>query len=101
MQVKKIQFNFISGEGLLIMGLFGFGKYKDDKILKQVNRSIDAHPMLKKKKNFKVTSEKGVIKLTGKVKSDQEKQRIEKVIKEKVEQSRINYKDIENNLEVE
>lgn len=83
-----------------MLSIFGFGGYKDDKIMKQVNRAINAHPMLEKKKDLTITCNKGVVKLAGEAKSVQEKKRIEKAIRDKLEQSQINYDKIDNQLEI-
>jgi hypothetical protein len=84
-----------------MLSLFGFFKYKDEKIRKQIEKAISAHSMLSKKKNFSFSSSRGVITLTGKVKSNVEKKRIENVIKERLDQIGINYKKINNKIEVE
>lgn len=87
-------------EGGKKMGLFDFLLYKDEKIRKQVEKAIDAHSMLSKKKNISISCKRGVIILQGKAKSEVEKNRVENVIKERLDQIEINYKRIDNKMEV-
>ncbi len=84
------------------MTIFNFFKrgYKDEKILYQATGAVNEHPMLKNNKNFSIDCHQGVIKLSGQVKSEQIKHRIEKAIRDRIEQSNINYDRIDNQLEI-
>jgi len=83
------------------MGFLDFLKgYNDDNIMKQVERAINSHPMLERNDNFSTAIKDGIIRLEGKVKNEKMKNRIEDRIKEKLEQTKVRYKKIENEIEV-
>ena len=85
------------------MSLFGFGKkYDDGKIEVLAAETAGDNPIMQKYiKNIKIKSEKGVVTLEGAVDSEKVKKQIEKNINEKLTKSRIDFKSIENKLEVE
>ncbi len=85
------------------MSLFGFlNTYDDEQIIVLASTCIKESPVLGKYfDDIEIDSKKGIVKLGGKVNSQKLKDKIGQEIERKLRKSRIDFKDVENNIEVE
>lgn len=80
--------------------LFGVSPYKDDQLIAQAQVAINTDPLIQDPGGLVVTSEKGVISLSGTVHRAQEKDRIEGVIRSALTTMGLKHERIINELKV-
>ncbi len=77
--------------------VFG-GKYNDEKLVSTVEQAIAVDPLLQDTTAITVASKKGVIELTGKVRSAREKDRTESVIRTTLSTANLKFDKIVNGI---
>ncbi len=77
--------------------VFG-GKYDDQQLIAAVEQAIENDPLLQDTTAITVASKKGVIELTGKVRSDREKERTESVIRTKLSTANLKFDQLVNKI---
>ena len=83
----------------VLQQVFG-GKYNDEKLVSIVEQAIAVDPLLQDTTAIIVASKKGVIKLTGKMHSDREKERTESVIRTTLNTANLKFDKIVNYITV-
>lgn len=81
--------------------LFGGPAYPDEKLVEQARIAIDTDPLIEDPAGLVVTSSKGVISLTGIVHKQQEKDRIEGVIRNAYTKMGLKHERLINELQVQ
>ncbi len=79
--------------------IFG-GGYNDRQLVAQAETAINSDPLIHESDGLVVTSEKGVIKISGVVHKAQEKDRIEGVVRSALTKTGLKYAGIVNELQV-
>ncbi|MFW5787784.1 MAG: hypothetical protein ACOC2G_00205 [Bacillota bacterium] len=85
-----------------MLSIFGFFKnYDDGRIEVLAQETFEENPVMERIfSDISINSQKGVVKLEGKVDSQKIKVQVENNIEEKLTKSRVDYDKIENQLEV-
>jgi osmotically-inducible protein OsmY len=79
--------------------LFG-GKYNDEQLVSTVENAIAVDPLLHDATSVTVASKKGVIQLSGKVHSANEKERVEELIRSTLGIHNLKFDRIVNDIQV-
>lgn len=75
-------------------------KYNDTKLLSQAQNAISSDPLMAEVTGVLVASEQGVIRLSGKVHRNFDKDRVENVIRTSLQTAGIKFERIENQVQV-
>ena len=85
----------------ILSGLFGNkSKFNDTQIVSQATTALDVDPMVSDPGALVVTSDKGVVTVSGVVQREREKERIEGVIHNALTTTGIKHERIVNNLKM-
>ena len=83
------------------MGILGnlFGTtYEDDKLAMEAERAIAQDPITNNPGAIGISSEKGVVMLSGTVNSEREKRHVEDLVRTSLDNYRLKYDRVENHL---
>ena len=80
------------------MKLFGGNKYNDDQLTNQSMVAIANDPLISDPGSLVVNSKSGVVSISGVVRSEQEKERIEAVVHNAITTMGLKYERIDNEL---
>ena len=80
------------------MKLFGGNKYSDDQLASQATTAITHDPLLTDPGSVVVTSKHGVVTISGTVRHQQEKARIETLVRNAITTMGLKYDQIVNEL---
>ena len=80
------------------MKLFGGNKYNDDQLVNQATSAIAHDPLISDAGGLVVTSKNGVVKISGVVRDQQEKERIEGVVHNALTTMGLKHEQIVNEL---
>lgn len=79
--------------------LFG-GKYNDEQLVSVVENALAVDPLLRDPSSVTVESKKGVVRLSGKVHSASEKERVEALMRSTLTTHNLKYNQLVNELQV-
>jgi osmotically-inducible protein OsmY len=80
------------------MKLFGGNKYNDDQLANQSMTAIANDPLISDSGRMVVTSKNGVVTISGSVRNQQEKERIEGVVRNALTTMGLKHEQIANEL---
>jgi len=83
----------------MLKQVFG-SKYNDEQLVSAVEQAIADDPLLQDTTAIMVASKKGIIELTGKMRSDREKERTESVIRTKLNTTNLEFDQLVNHITV-
>lgn len=83
----------------LLSRLFG-ANYADEQIVSQATRAINSDPLTRDSSTLLVSSKKGVVTLGGIVSKEQEKERIEAVVRDALTNANLKHERLVNELKV-
>jgi osmotically-inducible protein OsmY len=83
----------------ILTRMFG-GKYNDEQLVSTVENALAVDPLLHDATSVTVTSQKGIIQLSGKVHGANEKERIEALIRNTLSLHNLKYDQLVNRIEV-
>ena len=83
----------------MLKQVFG-SKYNDEQLVAAVEQTIADDPLLQDTTAIMVASKKGIIELTGKMRSDREKERTESIIRTKLNTANLEFDQIVNHITV-
>ncbi|MFN8468123.1 MAG: BON domain-containing protein [Caldilineaceae bacterium] len=82
------------------MKLFGGNKYPDDQLASQATTAVTHDPLISDPGSVVVTSKNGVVTISGTVRQQNEKERIEGLVRNAISTMGLKYEQIVNELRV-
>ena len=82
------------------MKLFGGNKYPDDQLASQATTAVTHDPLISDPGSVVVTSKHGVVTISGTVRQQQEKERIEALVRNAITTMGLKHEQIVNDLRV-